>query len=40
MFLKEVEPGEIKKLTNNLDIKKANDIFDISPNLLKVASHK
>ena len=38
MFLKEVEPGEIKKIINNLDIK--NDIFDITPKLLKAASEK
>ena len=27
MLLKEVEPGEIKKIINNLDTKKVTDIF-------------
>ena len=40
MFLKEVEPDETKKIINNLDIKKASDIFDITPKLLKTASDK
>ena len=40
MFLKEIEPAEIKKIINNLDIERASDIFDISPKLLKVASEK
>ena len=31
MFLKEVEPGEIKNIINNIDIQKASDIFDITP---------
>ena len=40
MFLKEVEPAEIKKIIINLDIKGASDIFDITPKLLKAASDK
>ena len=40
MFLKEVEPDETKTIINNLDIKKASDIFDITPKLLKTASDK
>ena len=40
MFLKEVESDETKKIINNLDIKKACDIFDITPKLLKTASDK
>ena len=40
MFLKEIGPSEIKKIINNLDIQKANDIFDINPALLKAASGK
>ena len=40
MFLKEGEPGEIKKIINNSDIKKPSDIFDITPKLLKAASEK
>ena len=40
MFLKEIGPSEIKKIINNLDIQKANDIFDITPTLLKVASDR
>ena len=38
--LKKVEPGKIKKILNNLDIKKPSDIFDITPKLLKAASEK
>ena len=30
MFLKDVEPGEIKNIINNIDIQKASDIFDIT----------
>ena len=40
MLLKEVEPGEIKKIINNLDTKKASDIFHITPKLLKATSDK
>ena len=40
VLLKEVGPGEIKKIISNLDIKKAGDIFDITPKLLKAASDK
>ena len=40
MFLKEVESGKIKKYISNLDIKKASDIFNISPKCLKVPSDK
>ena len=38
--LKKVEPGEIKKIINDLNIKKPGDIFDITPKLLKAASEK
>ena len=40
MFLKEVEPDEIKEIINNLDNKKASNIFDITPKILKAASEK
>ena len=40
LHLKKVEPGKIKKILNNLDIKKPSDIFDITPKLLKAASEK
>ena len=40
MLLKEVGLGEIKKIMSNVDVKKASDIFDITPKLLKAASDK
>ena len=40
VLLKEVGLGEIKKIMSNVDVKKASDIFDITPKLLKAASDK
>ena len=37
IFLKEVTPDEICQLIQKLDIKKANDIYGIPPNLIKLS---
>ena len=37
-FLKETTPAEVQKLLNNLNTRKASDIYGISPNLVKLSS--
>ena len=36
--LKETEPGEVVKVINNLDSKKSGDIYNISPDLVKLSN--
>ena len=38
IFLNETDPGEVSDILNKLDIKKASDIYGISPKLIKSAS--
>ena len=37
-FLKETTPAEVQKLLNNLNTRKASDIYGISPKLMKLSS--
>ena len=37
-FLKETTPAEVQKLLNNLNTRKASDIYGISPKLVKLSS--
>ena len=37
-FLKEVDPGEVHKLLLKINTKKSNDIFGISPKLIKLSA--
>ena len=37
-FLKETTPAEVQKLLNNLNTRKASDIYGISPKLVKMSS--
>ena len=39
-FLKEAAPAEVQKLLNNLSIRKASDIYGISPKLVKLSSER
>ena len=36
LFMKEPDPEEVNKYLNNLDMKKANDIYGISPKLITI----
>ena len=38
LFLKETTPDEIIKIINGLDLKKSSDIYDISPELVKLSA--
>lgn len=38
LFLKEGEPGEVWKILNSLSSKKSSDVFEISPNFIKIAA--
>ena len=40
LFMKETDPEEVNKYPNYLDIKKANDIYGIFPNLIKIGASK
>ena len=40
LFMKETDPEEVNKYLNNLDMKKANDNYGISPKLIKIGASK
>ena len=40
LFMKETEPKEVNKYLNNLDMKKAYDIYGICPKLIKIGVSK
>ena len=40
LFMKETNPEEVNKYLNNIDVNKSNDIYGISPKLIKISASK